>query len=82
MKIKLKTLLRWAGTFVLCFVVIYLAVFLGGWRLLESGDPILIEILAALILSFFLFAVNEVITNLEKRVTALEKRIHELEKGE
>ena len=76
---KMKSLLRWAGTFVLCFIVIYLTVFFGGARLFESGDPILIEIGAALILSFFVFIFNEIVTHLEKRVNALEERLKELE---
>ena len=79
MKDKIKSLFRWAGTFVLCFIVIYLTVFFGGARLFESGDPILIEIGAALILSFFVFIFNEIVTRLEKRINALEERLKESE---
>ena len=43
MKDKIKLLLRWVGIFLLCLIVIYLFVFFGGWKLFESGDPILIE---------------------------------------
>ena len=78
-KDKMKSLLRWAGTFVLCFIVIYLTVFFGGARLFESGDPILMEIGAALILSFFVFIFTEIVTHLKKRVNALEERLKELE---
>lgn len=76
---KFKSFLRWAGTFVICFLVIYLAVFFGGWKLFNSGDPILIEIGVALVLSIFVFVINEVITALDKRVKALEARLNELE---
>lgn len=60
--------------------MIYLIVFIGGWKLFESGDPILMEIGVALILSIFVFAVNEVIGALEKKVKSLEARVDELEK--
>ncbi len=79
MKFSLKSILRWAGVFLLCFLVLYVTVFFGGWKLFESGDPILIELGAAFILSIFVFAANEVITNLEKRIKALEERIKKLE---
>lgn len=80
MKNKIKLLLKWAGMFVLCFIIIYLIVFFGGWKLFESGDPILIEIGIAVILSFFVLVFNEVVTGLEKRVKSLEERLNELEK--
>lgn len=80
MKKKAKMLLRWLGVFLLCFLTIYLIVFMGGWKLFESGDPILIELGVAFILSFFVFIFNEVVTGLEKRVKSLEERINELEK--
>lgn len=79
MKDKIKLLLKWAGTFVLCFIVIYLIVFFGGWKLFESGNPILIEVGVALILSFFVFVFNEIVTSLEKKVKFLEERLNELE---
>ena len=75
MKEKFKLFLKWLVWFVICFAVIYLIVFLGGWKLFKSRDPILIELGAALILSIFVFAVNETVTNLEKRVKALENQL-------
>ena len=79
MKNKMKLLLKWLGIFILCFIVIYLVVFFGGAKLFGSGDPILIEIGVALVLSIFVFAINEVVTNLDKRVKYLEERLNKLE---
>lgn len=79
MKKKVKTFLRWLAMFLLCFVVIYLCVFLGGWKLFESGDPILMEIGAALVLSIFFSAINEVLTMHEKKIKDLEEHIKKLE---
>lgn len=79
MKARAKTILRFLGCFVLCFLAIYLFVFVGGWKLFESGDPILIEIGAAFICSIFFFAINEVITSHEKKIKDLENRVKMLE---
>lgn len=79
MKDKIKLFLRWAAMFFLCFILIYLFVFFGGWKLFESGDPILIEVGVAFVLSFFVAIANEVTTGLEKRVKSLEERLNELE---
>ena len=79
MKDKIKLVSKWVVTFIICFVVIYLIVFFGGWKLFESGDPILIEVGVAFILSFFVFIFYEIVTGLKKRVESLEKRIEELE---
>ena len=79
MKNMLKTLLKYAIVFVVCFIVIYLVVMFGGWRLFESGDPILIELGVALIASIFIFPINEIVNNLIKEIKSLEKRIEILE---
>lgn len=79
MKNKIKFLLKWAGIFVICFVVIYLIMFFWGWRWIETGDPILIEVVFAAILSIFVFVMVEGMTILEKRIKALEERLNELE---
>ncbi len=78
-KEKFKTMLRWFAWFAVCFLVIYLIVFIGGWKLFESGDPILMEVGAALILSIFVFAGNEAVTNLQNKVKMLEERVKTLE---
>lgn len=79
MKEKWKLLLKWAGVFIFCFVIIYLTVFFWGSKLFGSGDPILIEIGVALILSIFVFAFVEAVSVLEKRVKALEERLNAFE---
>ncbi len=79
MKRKFKTLLRWFGWFVICFLVIYLIVLFFGAKLFGNGDPILIEVGVALILSIFVFAGNEAATELEKKVKTLEECIKKLE---
>ena len=79
MKNKLKTLLKFAIIYAVCFIVIYLVVFSGGWKLFESGDPILIELGVALIASIFIFPINETLNNLIKKIKSLEKRIESLE---
>ncbi len=79
MKKKAKMLLRWLGIFILCFLTIYVMVLFFAWPLLASGDPILMEIGAALVLSIFLFAINEVLTMHEKKIQDLEEHIKQLE---
>lgn len=79
MKNKMKMLLKFAGIFALCFVVIYLIMFFWGWKLIETGDPILMEVVCAVILSVFLCAFGEAVSALEKRVKSLEERLDKLE---
>ncbi len=79
MKNKLKSLIRWALVFAFCFLIIFLVVFFGGWKLFESGNPILIELGASFILSVFIFILLEVVDNLEKRVKVLEDKLNEFD---
>ena len=79
MKSKLKLLLLWLAVFAACFVIIYLIVFFGGAKLFESGDPILIELGAALILSVFVSVILHAMEKQSKRIDALEARIQTLE---
>ena len=79
MKSKLKFFLRYLAVFAACFVIIYLFVFFGGAKLFESGDPILIELGCALILSVFLSVILCAMEAYSKRIDALEARIQTLE---
>jgi len=78
MKEKLKLLLRWGIVFLGCFAVIYAIVFIGGWKLFESNDPILMEIGVALILSTFVFFIVEAFDRLDKRIKSLEETVKHL----
>ena len=79
MKSKLKFFLRYLAVFAACFVIIYFIVFFGGAKLFESGDPILIELGAALILSVFVSVILHAMEKQSKQIDALEARIQTLE---
>ncbi len=79
MKSKLKLLLLWLAVFAACFVILYLIVFFGGAKLFESGDPVLIELGGALILSVFVSVFLWVMEAQSQRIDALEKRVKTLE---
>ena len=80
MKKKLKLYLRWFISILFSFVCIYLFIFFGGWKLVESGDPIRMELAAAIVVGTILFIVNEVTTAQDKKIKDLEQRLTELEK--
>ena len=80
MKQKLKLYLRWFISILFSFVCIYLFIFVGGWKLLESGDPIRMELAAAIVVGTILFVMNEVATAQDKKIKDLEQRVAELEK--
>ena len=80
MKQNLKSYLRWFISILLSFVCIYLFIFVGGWKLLESGDPIRMELAAAIVVGTILFVMNEVATAQDKKIKDLEQRVAELEK--
>lgn len=61
------------------FIIIYLVVFFGGWRLFEPFDPIMIEIGVASVVGTIIFIVFEVTKALEIKINELEKRVIELE---
>lgn len=79
MKNNLKFFLLWAVVFIAAFLIIYLFVFFGGWRLFESNDPILIEIGAAFIISVFVVPFCAATVRFERTAEMLEKRIKEIE---
>lgn len=83
MKEKLKFLLGWAISIAITFGLIYWFVLWGGWKLFESGDPILIELGAAIVIGTVVFLMFGVTRAMEKdyssKIADLEKRIEELE---
>ena len=80
MKQKLKLYLRWFISILFSFVCIYLFIFFGGWKLVESGDPIRMELAAAIVVGTILFVMNEVATAQDRKIKDLEERVAELEK--
>lgn len=76
---KVKMLIHFFASVCISFVLIYLFVFFGGWRLLESGDPILLEIVAAIAMGFVFWVMYEITKGYEAKLTELERRIEVLE---
>lgn len=76
---KLKMLLHWLVCTVVSFLCIYLFIFAGGWRLVESGDVILIEIAVSIIIGFVIWIIFELTRFYDLKIETLEKRIEELE---
>ena len=76
----LKYILHWLIATVVSFTVIYLFIFFGGWKLLESGDVVVLEFVAALALGTILWFFFEVTKEMEKKIRQLEDRISQLEK--
>jgi len=65
---------------VISFVVIYLLVFFGGWKLLESGDPILVEIAISIPVGILLGVIVELSRYCESKLNKMASQIEELEK--
>ncbi len=79
-KEKLKMLLRLLICIVLSFAFIYIMVFFGGWKLLESKDPILMEFAVSVIVGILLWIIFELSRYCEKKFLDLNNKIQELEK--
>lgn len=80
MKRKLLILLRIFACVAVTFIFIYLFVFLWGHKLFESGDPILIELGASVVIGGVVFLFLHLYELLYKKYEELEKRLKELEK--
>ena len=79
-KQKVKIILHMLVCIVITFIFIYLTVFFGGWKLIESGDPILIEIAVSVIVGILLGIIYELSRYCEEKFDDLHKKIQELEK--
>ncbi len=84
-KQSIKIALRMILCTVISFVFIYLFVFFGGWKLIESSNPILIEIAVSIIVGILLDLIVELskyfeakFDNMTAQIQELEKRIEEL----
>lgn len=76
---KQKQLLHLLICFVTTFICIYLTIFIGGWRLFQGGDPILLEIAASIVIGFIIWLIYELFIILKGEIKVLEKRIEDLE---
>ena len=79
-KQKIQMILRMLICIVISFVFIYLMVFFGGWKLIESANPILIEIAVSIIVGILVWIIYEFSKYCEKKFDDLHKRIQDLEK--
>lgn len=80
LKKELSWILRWIFFIAVTFAFVWLFVFFGGWKLLESENPILKELAFSFVLGTILhIIVNIIYESCVKRIDALEKRITELE---
>ena len=74
-KVALRMLLCW----IISFVVIYLLVFFGGWKLIESGNPILMEIAVSFIVGILLGIIVELSKYCETEFNKMASQIRKLE---
>lgn len=79
-KQRFKMALHLLICIVACFICIYLFIFVGGWKLFASGDPLLIEIGVSLWLGVIIWIMFEQSRAYEKKFLELEQRIAELER--
>lgn len=80
MKKKIQILFRFLMSVSVTFAVIYLLVFSGGWKLIESGDVILIELAVSVVVGTVIFLVSEVWRDHEAKIENLQIQIDELQK--
>ncbi len=79
MKSFLTRLLRFISGILITFTVVFAFTFCIGWKLLESQNILLFEIYISVLLGIVLFAVEEVVRVLEKRISNLEKQVADLQ---
>ena len=79
-KQAIKIALRMMLCIVISFVFIYLLVFFGGWKFIESGNPILIEIAISIVVGILLGIIVEFSRYCETRFNQMSTKIQELEK--
>lgn len=76
---KLKYVMHMLVCIIISFVFIYLIVFFGAWKLIESGDQVLIEIAFSIPIGLLLFVIYELSRHWETKFKQAENRITELE---
>lgn len=75
----IKEILKFMLICVITFLLIYLLVFIGGWKLFESGNPILIEIGISILVGLILYTIYTINEDYKRKITELEKRLIKLE---
>lgn len=80
MKNNLKLIAKFLLSWVISFLVIYLFIFFGGYKLFETDGIILKEIGVSFIIGFVIFLAFEWFKDNRKKIDELEKRIEKLEK--
>lgn len=80
MKSKLKDLISLILTIAVIFAIVYLYVFVGGWKLFESGDPIKMEIGVSVILGVIVWILMKLNVQMNSRINELESKIERLKK--
>lgn len=79
MKNNIESIIMLVASIIVSFVCIYLFVFFGGYKLLDSRDIILQEIGASVIIGVVVFLVFKSFKLNSDKIDELEKRIEELE---
>lgn len=88
MKIKFKKLFCLLICILVSFICIYLLVFSGGWKLIESGNIVLIEVAVSVVVGTIVFIICEnwrdhecKIKNLQNQIDQLQKQIEDFKKS-
>lgn len=79
MKIKFKKLFRLLICILVSFICIYLFVFSGGWKLIESGNIVLIGVAVSVVVGTIVFIICENWRDHEYKIKNLQKQIEKLE---
>ncbi len=77
---KVKILLHFLISIIISFVFIYLVVFFGGWKLIESRNIILIEFALSVIVGIVVGIVYELSRYYDSKFSEMQNQIKELEK--
>lgn len=87
-KIKLKLFIHLLICILVSFVCIYLSVFFVGWKLLESGYIIQLEIAISVVVGIIIFLIYEIacahkseLDNLQQQIDKLHEQIEKLNKS-
>jgi len=75
----MKKILHLLVSIVVTFIFIYSLIFVGGWRLVESGDIVLMEIAVSILVGIVFWIIYEILLVYEEKIKQLEKRIEQLE---